>query len=95
MVMMSGMNRAMKGVSFDEINERIARDFGFLNKVFSWSLDDIFNDNLYSEKVYYTLLSFLILFKLVQHLFSKEKLLKTTLKKKKITFVEIFFCQNS
>ncbi|CAO2835088.1 unnamed protein product [Amaranthus hypochondriacus] len=49
--MMSGRNRTMKGLSFDEINERIARDFSFLNEVFSWSLDDIFNDNLYSEKV--------------------------------------------
>lgn len=60
-VMMSGRNRTMKGLSFDEINERIARDFSFLNEVFSWSLDDIFNDNLYSEKVFLYSLSFLII----------------------------------
>ncbi|KAL2892258.1 TPR and ankyrin repeat-containing protein 1 [Bienertia sinuspersici] len=37
--------------SNSDINERIARDSSFLEKVFSWSIDDIFNDDYYSEQV--------------------------------------------
>lgn len=34
-----------------EMNERIARDSSFLDKVFSWSINDIFNDEFYGDKV--------------------------------------------
>ncbi|KAL5760633.1 hypothetical protein ACOSQ2_019471 [Xanthoceras sorbifolium] len=31
--------------------KRSARDYGFSNTVFSWSIDDIFNENLFKDKV--------------------------------------------
>uniref|UniRef100_A0A803KZ70 UvrD-like helicase ATP-binding domain-containing protein n=2 Tax=Chenopodium quinoa TaxID=63459 RepID=A0A803KZ70_CHEQI len=34
-----------------DTNDRIASNVGFLDMVFSWSIDDIFNDHFYSEKI--------------------------------------------
>ncbi|KNA11547.1 hypothetical protein SOVF_134110 [Spinacia oleracea] len=48
MMMMEGSSSSFLT---DEINDRMARDSAFLNKIFSWSLDDIFNDNFYTEQI--------------------------------------------